>query len=190
MHASWLISRVLSSIIAVHGLNGNPTTTWKHSATNHFWLQDSLPLDIERARVLNYGYNADVVFGNSTADVWDHAKSLLGSLIDEREIEEVSYSAIYHLNIHHQSLHVARCVTGTKSLDHVGIETTHYLHCALIRRYHSQTGSCLGAQGATIPSNQGPHPGNRVLWHTTPRKRQGQLRKDSGQCRYRGHAQT
>lgn len=39
---------------------------------------------------MTYGYNADVVFGNTTADVWDHAKSLLGSLIDERESEEQS----------------------------------------------------------------------------------------------------
>ena len=40
---------------------------------------------------MTYGYNADVVFGNTTADVWDHAKSLLGSLIDERESEEVRH---------------------------------------------------------------------------------------------------
>lgn len=77
-------------IVAVHGLNGDPTNTWKHSATDHFWLRDSLPLDVKGARVLNYGYNADVAFGNTTADVWDHAKSLLGSLIDERETEAES----------------------------------------------------------------------------------------------------
>lgn len=56
-------------IVAVHGLNGDPTNTWRHSTTQHFWLQDSLPLDVKGARVLNYGYNADVVFGNSTADI-------------------------------------------------------------------------------------------------------------------------
>ncbi|CAD6592657.1 MAG: hypothetical protein ASARMPRED_006495 [Alectoria sarmentosa] len=77
-------------IVAVHGLNGDPTNTWKHSANNHFWLQDSLPLDVKGARVMTYGYNADVAFGNTTADVWDHAKSLLGSLIDERETDDES----------------------------------------------------------------------------------------------------
>lgn len=86
---TWLISSYLPSIIAVHGLNGDPANTWKHPANNYFWLQDSLPLDVTGARVLNYGYNADVVFGNTTADVWDHAKSLLGSLIDERETKDV-----------------------------------------------------------------------------------------------------
>ena len=46
---------------------------------------------------MTYGYNADVVFGNTTADVWDHAKSLLGSLIDERESEEVRHNSPDHL---------------------------------------------------------------------------------------------
>lgn len=77
-------------IIAVHGLNGDATNTWKHPKNNHFWLQDSLPLDVKGARILSYGYNADVAFGNTTANVWDHAKSLLGSLIDEREPDDVS----------------------------------------------------------------------------------------------------
>lgn len=94
---AWLIISLLSSIVAVHGLNGDPTNTWKHS-NNHFWLQESLPLDIKGARVLNYGYNADVVFGNSTADVLDHAKSLLGSLIDERETDDVGHHFPYQLH--------------------------------------------------------------------------------------------
>jgi hypothetical protein len=37
--------------------------------------------------VLTFGYNADAAFGNTTADVVDHAKDLLGSLIDKREEE-------------------------------------------------------------------------------------------------------
>lgn len=89
MRSRWLIFPFSFSIVAVHGLNGDPTKTWKHPASNYFWLQDSLPLDVKGARVLNYGYNADVVFGNSTADIWDHAKGLLGSLIDERETDDV-----------------------------------------------------------------------------------------------------
>ena len=92
---SWLISFCLSSIIAVHGLNGDPINTWKHSTSNHFWLQDSLPLDVEGARVMSYGYNADAVFGNTTAGVWDHAKGLLGSLIDERETDDVRHHSPY-----------------------------------------------------------------------------------------------
>jgi predicted alpha/beta hydrolase family esterase len=37
--------------------------------------------------VLAFGYNANAAFGNTTADVVDHAKDLLGSLIDKREEE-------------------------------------------------------------------------------------------------------
>lgn len=32
-----------------------------------------------------FGYNANVVFGNTTADIVDHAKDLLRGLIDKRE---------------------------------------------------------------------------------------------------------
>ena len=37
--------------------------------------------------MLTFGYNADAAFGNTTADIVDHAKDLLGSLIDKREEE-------------------------------------------------------------------------------------------------------
>ena len=38
---------------------------------------------------MTFGYNADVAFGNTTADVVDHAKDLLSSLIDRREENDV-----------------------------------------------------------------------------------------------------
>ena len=60
--------------------------------SNTFWLKDFLPLDIPNARVMTFGYNADVAFGNSTADILDHAKDLLSSLIDKREEVDVGCS--------------------------------------------------------------------------------------------------
>jgi hypothetical protein len=39
---------------------------------------------------MTYGYNASAAFGNTTADIIDHAKGLLSSLIDKREEEDVS----------------------------------------------------------------------------------------------------
>jgi len=39
---------------------------------------------------LSFGYNADTAFGNTTAEIIDHAKDLLSSLIDKREEVEVS----------------------------------------------------------------------------------------------------
>jgi hypothetical protein len=38
---------------------------------------------------MTFGYNASAAFGNTVASIQDHAKSLLASLIDEREEDEV-----------------------------------------------------------------------------------------------------
>jgi hypothetical protein len=40
---------------------------------------------------MSFGYNANAMFGNSTADIMDHAKDLLSSLIDKREEDDVSH---------------------------------------------------------------------------------------------------
>ena len=78
----------LSSVVAVHGLGGDPINTWKNPKQSKSWLEDFLPSDVKGARIFTFGYNADVVFSDSTASVWDHSKSLLGSLLDERETED------------------------------------------------------------------------------------------------------
>ena len=39
---------------------------------------------------MTFGYNADAAFGNTTAGIKVHAKSLLSSLVDEREEDDVS----------------------------------------------------------------------------------------------------
>ena len=51
-------------IILVHGLNGHPRQTWT-AKNNVFWPTDLLPKSV-KARILVYGYNADVyTFGSS-----------------------------------------------------------------------------------------------------------------------------
>ncbi|KAH0541632.1 hypothetical protein FGG08_003922 [Glutinoglossum americanum] len=80
-------------IVAVHGLNGGPAKTWENSKSKAFWLRDYLPLDIIGARVLSFGYNASAAFGNTTADVIDHARDLLSSLIDRREEQDALFQA-------------------------------------------------------------------------------------------------
>lgn len=89
----WLISAA-SSIVAVHGLDGHLTQTWTSAEPNSFWLKDYLPHDIPDSRVLCFGYNAAAAFGRSTADVLDHAKDLLSSLIDKRETDEVHWTRV------------------------------------------------------------------------------------------------
>ena len=75
--------------MAVHGLGGDSIKTWTHPKSKAFWLKDFLPLQIPDAHIMTLGHNADAAFGQSTAEVVDHAKSLLASLVDEREEPEV-----------------------------------------------------------------------------------------------------
>ncbi|KAF4452601.1 P-loop containing nucleoside triphosphate hydrolase [Fusarium austroafricanum] len=75
-------------IVAVHGLN--PTNksfhaekTWTASNSN-MWLKDFLPISIPTARVLLFGYNANVAFQTSTAGVRQQAENLLNRLKGKR----------------------------------------------------------------------------------------------------------
>ncbi|KAN0066955.1 vegetative incompatibility protein HET-E-1 [Elaphomyces granulatus] len=75
-------------IVAVHGLNGDAKRTWTHRKTNALWLQDFLPRDVKNIRVMSFGYNASAAFGGTTATIADHAKALLGCLVDKREEDD------------------------------------------------------------------------------------------------------
>ena len=75
--------------MAVHGFGGDAFTTWTHPKSKAFWLKDFLPQHIPDARIMTFGYNADAAFGQSTAEVTDHAKSLLTGLVDKREDSQV-----------------------------------------------------------------------------------------------------
>ena len=78
--------------MAVHGLGGDSIDIWTHPKSNALWLKDFLPQQIRDARVMTFGYNAAVAFGQSTLDVIDHAESLLASLIDKRDEPEIDIS--------------------------------------------------------------------------------------------------
>lgn len=77
------------SLVAVHGLGGDSVETWTHPKIKTFWLKDLLPLNVPDARVLTFGYNADVWFGKSTSTFNDHAKGLLSKLVDKRDSPQV-----------------------------------------------------------------------------------------------------
>ncbi len=87
MHA--YILNLQSSVVAVHGLKGDPKDTWTNHTTNAFWLKDFLPFDVPNVRIMTFGYNASAAFGNTTADIMDHAKGLLTCLVDKREEDDV-----------------------------------------------------------------------------------------------------
>ena len=77
--------------MAVHGLGGDAFTTWTHPKSKAFLLKDFLPHQIPDARIMTFSYDADAAFGQSTAEIVDHAKSLLASLVDKREESEVRH---------------------------------------------------------------------------------------------------
>ncbi|KAI9889008.1 MAG: hypothetical protein M1814_006066 [Vezdaea aestivalis] len=80
-------------IVLVHGLNGHPENTWTASNKNKtFWPTALLPESLQavKARVIVYGYNADVYAfsrdAHATTDkIHEHAQSLLNNLQAYRE---------------------------------------------------------------------------------------------------------
>ena len=49
----------LSSIIFVHGLQGNSETTWTHPETKVSWPKDLLAKDLQTARISTYDYSSE-----------------------------------------------------------------------------------------------------------------------------------
>ncbi|KAI8623314.1 hypothetical protein F5Y19DRAFT_459002 [Xylariaceae sp. FL1651] len=72
-------------IVALHGLNGHWKETWRatNSTGGSMWLQDFLPYQIPRARVMSFGYDS-LVFSKSVANVSIFAEQLLEALMAER----------------------------------------------------------------------------------------------------------
>ena len=73
----------LHSVVFVHGLTGSRETTWTASKDNTkcFWLRDILAKDLPYARILSWGYDANVVnrkmFGKvSKNSISQHANNL------------------------------------------------------------------------------------------------------------------
>ncbi|KAL5347666.1 hypothetical protein ACLOAV_007075 [Pseudogymnoascus australis] len=75
-------------IIFLHGLTGNAYDTWYHDTAKIYWPNKLLKEDIPDARILAFGYDADVTNWYKAASVnriGNHAESLLGSVTRFRE---------------------------------------------------------------------------------------------------------
>ena len=75
------------SIVFVHGLTGKRTKTWLADGAARPWPQELLAEKIPEARILTYGYNADVVHFSKPAGlntVLQHANNLNGDLTSHR----------------------------------------------------------------------------------------------------------
>ncbi|KAH0541223.1 hypothetical protein FGG08_004279 [Glutinoglossum americanum] len=82
------------SIVALHGLNGDPVRTWSFSDNRngeHFnihWLKELLPYKVPRARIMTFGYHASVWANPSAMGIRENAQSLLSYLVNERQSDE------------------------------------------------------------------------------------------------------
>ncbi len=85
-----LLTCPFSSIVILHGLNGNPYKTFHNESTGFFW-----PIDLQRhlpsARIMTFGYLADFDGGSTNRlGVHQHAESLLMHLKNHRLGTQVS----------------------------------------------------------------------------------------------------
>ena len=79
---------ILSSMVFVHGLMGDPYLTWSCTEPENNWPKCLLSQNIPDARILTFGYDAriaDLSDEVSTNTIRDHANNLLIGLTHERE---------------------------------------------------------------------------------------------------------
>lgn len=121
-------------VVFVHGLNGDPHNTWTSEKSKTFWPAQLLPpiLEEERARILVYGYDADVTSftdGVSRDKIHNHAEHLVAELAANRRV----------------SIQVVRNEWWWKSntdrfRDTQSHRAPHHLHRTLTWRFSHQTG--------------------------------------------------
>ena len=82
-------------VVFVHGLKGHPYDTWTSEKSTIFWPGDLLPriVEEEKARILVYGYDADVASftdGVSKDKIHNHAEGLVAELCANRRMQKAT----------------------------------------------------------------------------------------------------
>lgn len=77
----------LMDIIFIHGIGGNPTTTWKAKDSSESWPEALLPHEIPEARILSWGYDgsSSLPSNNSINQLSLLSRSLLRDLLSVRQ---------------------------------------------------------------------------------------------------------
>lgn len=96
-HFSFGLTSAFTSIIFIHGLNGDREKTWTAKGATKPWPQILLPTKLPKARILTYGYDASVVGWKdwkgvvSENRIGDHAMNLLATISNYRDEDGLVY---------------------------------------------------------------------------------------------------
>lgn len=82
-------------IVAVHGLNGHRLRTWTHidpdTKEETLWLRDLLPQHFPTARIMTFGYSAEIWNDKVKLPLSSHAETLLHALLVRRERQDETW---------------------------------------------------------------------------------------------------
>lgn len=100
-------TETVADIVLLHGLTGDSFNTWFHEKSGTYWPIDVLSPTVPDARILAFGYDADVtklIGAVSTNNFREHAMDLLNDLATVRMRDKsVSTVAQYDSNMIHVS---------------------------------------------------------------------------------------
>jgi hypothetical protein len=74
---------LFNSIVFVHGITGDHESTWTRTENHVFWPKDLLPKEIANARIMTFGYDADIVKAfsiTSSNTLRNHGQALMHDL--------------------------------------------------------------------------------------------------------------
>ncbi|KAH0558568.1 hypothetical protein GP486_004775 [Trichoglossum hirsutum] len=108
-------------IVAVHGIDGHPFTTWTHQ-DGVCWIRDFLPDHLPGARIFTFGYESKVAFTLSTGGLGDFARSLLVTLTGIRKSGEERHRSIIFV------CHSMGGIVVKKALIIAALEPQHFIN--------------------------------------------------------------
>jgi hypothetical protein len=96
-----LILGLPCSVIAVTGLAGHAYGSWRSRETHQMWLKDFLPDEVQKIRILSYGYDSSLVGGKTGGSrLLDYQRHFIQQLENARssvQVSLVSIQAVYWL---------------------------------------------------------------------------------------------